>query len=100
MLIRLALVHKIDDGYCYNSKEDHIMQLEYFNQNLGRIILLHRKKAQLSQAQLAELAGVGKTVVFDIEHGKTTVRLDSIIKILHVLNIRIELHSPLLDETL
>ena len=76
------------------------MQPQAFNQQLAHIIHEHRKKSQLSQAQLAQLAGVGKTVVFDIEHGKATVRLDSVVKILNVLNIRIELHSPLLDEVL
>ncbi len=76
------------------------MQANTFNEKLGKIIHDHRKKSSLSQAQLAELAGVGKTVVFDIEHGKATVRLDSVVKILFALNIRIELHSPLLDEVL
>lgn len=76
------------------------MQENTFNQKLGHIILEHRKKGQLSQVQLAELAGVGKTVVFDIEHGKATVRLDSVIKILYALNIHIELHSPLHNEVL
>jgi HTH-type transcriptional regulator / antitoxin HipB len=76
------------------------MQVDNFNEKLGHIIHDHRKKGGLSQAQLAELAGVGKTVVFDIEHGKPTVRLDSVAKILYALNIRIELHSPLLDEVL
>jgi HTH-type transcriptional regulator / antitoxin HipB len=76
------------------------MQANTFNEKLGHIIHDHRKKSGLSQAQLAELAGVGKTVVFDIEHGKATVRLDSVVKILYALNIHIELHSPLLDEVL
>ncbi len=76
------------------------MQKNNFNQKLGRIIHDHRKKGGLSQAQLAELAGVGKTVVFDIEHGKATVRLDGVVKILYALIISIELHSPLLNEVL
>lgn len=76
------------------------MNTYIFNQKLGQVVYNHRKKSQLSQAQLAELAGVGKTVVFDIEHGKATVRLDSVVKILHALNIKIVLHSPLLDEVL
>jgi DNA-binding XRE family transcriptional regulator len=39
---------------------------------LSKIIKGHRKAAGISQIQLAELAGVGKTVVFDIENGKET----------------------------
>jgi len=64
---------------------------------LAEIIKKHRKVAGLSQLQLAEMAGVGKTVVFDLEKGKETVRLDTLRKILVVLNIKITLISPLLN---
>ena len=58
---------------------------------------MHRKAAKLTQLQLAELAGVGKTVVFDIEKGKETVKLLTLRKILKVLNIKMQLTSPLLN---
>jgi transcriptional regulator with XRE-family HTH domain len=58
---------------------------------------MHRKAAKLSRVQLAELAGVGKTVIFDIEKGKESVQLDTLRKILKVLNIKIILKSPLMD---
>jgi len=64
--------------------------------NFGEIIYFHRKKSGLTQKQLADLAGIGKTVVFDVEKGKKTVRLDSLMKIFTVLNIKIELNSPLM----
>lgn len=60
---------------------------------LARILRSHRKAAGLSQLQLAEIAGVGKTVVYDIEKGKETVRLDTLRKILKVLNIQVQLTS-------
>lgn len=63
---------------------------------LGSIIRFHRKKAQLSQEELGKLGGLGKTVVFDIENGKSSIRFDTLLKILYVLNIRIEFHSPLM----
>lgn len=69
-----------------------------FIQQLGDIIKYHRKKAGLSQKSLADVAGVGKTVVFDIEKGKETVQFKSIINVLKALNIRIELNSPLMDK--
>jgi y4mF family transcriptional regulator len=53
-----------------------------------------RKLSGLSQAELAKLAGVGKTVVFDLEHGKTSIRLDTLLKILHALNIQLIIKSP------
>jgi HTH-type transcriptional regulator/antitoxin HipB len=67
------------------------------SQELAEVIKLHRKAAKLSRVQLAELAGVGKTVVYDIEKGKESVQMDTLQKILKVLNIKIVLTSPLMD---
>jgi len=64
---------------------------------LANVIRMHRKAAKLSQLQLAEMAGVGKTVIFDIEKGKETVQLNTLRKILKVLNIKVKLVSPLMD---
>jgi len=64
---------------------------------LANVIRMHRKAAKLSQLQLAEMAGVGKTVIFNIEKGKETVQLDTLRKILKVLNIKIQLISPLMN---
>ncbi len=65
-------------------------------QQIGKIIHFHRKKSGLSREKLALLAGVGKTVVFDIEHGKLTVRLATLLKVLNVLNIKMIFQSPLM----
>lgn len=69
-----------------------------YMQHLGKIIKYHRKKAGLSQKRLAEIAGIGKTVLFDIEKGKETVQFKSIINVLKALNISISLNSPLMDK--
>jgi len=66
--------------------------------NIGDIIKYHRKKAGLSQKSLADVAGVGKTVVFDIEKGKETVQFKSVVKVLNALNINLSLNSPLMDK--
>ncbi len=66
-------------------------------QELAQIIRMHRKAAKLSRVQLAELAGVGKTVVFDIEKGKESIQLDTLRRILKALNIKIILKSPFMD---
>ena len=63
---------------------------------IGKIIIFHRKKSKLTQKQLADLAGVGKTVVFDIEKGKETIQLNSLLKVLSVLNIKLEMKSSLM----
>lgn len=64
---------------------------------LATVIREHRKIAGLSQLQLADLAGIGKTVVFDVEKGKETIRLDTLRKILAALNIKVQLVSPLMN---
>ena len=64
---------------------------------LANVIKMHRRTAKLSRKQLAEMAGVGKTVIYDIEKGKETIQLNTLRKVLNVLNIKIELTSPLMD---
>lgn len=65
--------------------------------NIGYILKLHRKHSGLSRLELANIAGVGKTVIYDIEHGKETVQLSSLKKVLAALNIKIRLESPALE---
>jgi len=67
------------------------------SQELADLIRKHRKAAKLSRDKLAEMSGVGKTVIYDIEKGKETIQLDTLRKILSVLNIKIVLTSPLMD---
>ena len=61
----------------------------------GQIVKFHRRQAGLTQPELARIAGVGRTVVFDVEHGKQTVRLATLLKLLDALNIRLDWSSPL-----
>ena len=70
---------------------------ENFYQDLSRVIRFHRRKSGLTQAALAKLAGVGKTVVFDVEHEKQTLQIDTLLKILKALNISIQFNSPLMN---
>jgi transcriptional regulator with XRE-family HTH domain len=66
-------------------------------EEVGRVVGFHRKQAGLTQKGLGDLAGIGKTAVFDIEHGKATVRMDTLMKVLAVLNIRVVFQSPLMS---
>ncbi len=65
---------------------------------IGEAVRYHRRRGGLSQRYLADLAGVGKTSVFDIEKGKPTVRLATLMSVLNVLNIQIAMESPLMEE--
>ena len=73
------------------------MDPQEWSSNLGTVIRQHRKLAGLSQLELAQLAGVGKTVVFDVEAGKATVRMATLLRILAALNIELVWRGPLAE---
>ena len=64
---------------------------------VSEIVLFHRKKSGLTRNQLADLAGVGKTVIYDIEKGKETIRFTTLKKVLKALNIKITFTGPLME---
>ncbi len=67
---------------------------------LADIILFHRKRSGLTQIELAEMAGVGKNMVYELEKGKQSVRLDNLFKVLRILNIELTFRSPLRENFL
>ena len=62
---------------------------------LANIILFHRKRSGLTQVELAEMADVGKNMIYELENGKQSVQLDNLLRILQVLNIELTFQSPL-----
>jgi transcriptional regulator with XRE-family HTH domain len=66
--------------------------------DLAKVIKFHRKKSGLSRNELSRISGVGKSTLFDIEKGKLAVQLDTLLKILTVLNMKIQFVSPLMIE--
>jgi len=64
---------------------------------LADIIRFHRKLSGLTQLELAEMADVGKNLVYEVEKGKLSIRFDNLLKILQVLNIDVSLQSPLYE---
>ncbi len=68
------------------------------NNELQNIIYFHRKQAKLNRKDLADLAGVGKTVIYDIEHGKETVKWSTLKVVLEALNIKVKFKSPLMED--
>ncbi len=62
--------------------------------DIAETIKYFRKQSGLSQLQLAELAGIGKTAVFDIEKGKASIQLNTLLKVLDVLNIKLQFETP------
>jgi HTH-type transcriptional regulator/antitoxin HipB len=65
--------------------------------NLAKLIAYHRSRSGLTQQELAALAGVGKNLIYELEKGKQSVRLENLLKVLRVLNIELDFLSPLMD---
>ena len=63
-------------------------------QNLAIKIKKTRKLAGLSQLELAQKAGVGKTLIFNLEHGSLKLSFENLLKVLKILNIQIEYKLP------
>jgi HTH-type transcriptional regulator / antitoxin HipB len=51
---------------------------------IGQFVRARRKADGLTQRELAELAGVGARVVWDLERGKPTMRMDAVRSVLAV----------------
>jgi HTH-type transcriptional regulator/antitoxin HipB len=54
-------------------------------QALGAAVLAARRNLGLTQPQLALAAGVGVRFIVELEAGKPTVRLETLLKVLHAL---------------
>jgi y4mF family transcriptional regulator len=53
--------------------------------NLAQLIKQKRKKLKLTQVDLAQKAGVGLRFLRELESGKTTLRMDKVNQVLHLL---------------
>ncbi|MCA9781428.1 MAG: helix-turn-helix transcriptional regulator [Candidatus Eremiobacteraeota bacterium] len=62
---------------------------------IGEAVLRHRTAAGLTRNDLSNLSGVGSTAIYQIENGHPTVRLETLIAVLEVLNIKLHLRSSL-----
>ncbi len=58
-------------------------------QQLGEILRAARKQLKLTQTQLALAAGVGVRFIVDLEAGKPTVRLETVMRVIEVLGCTI-----------
>jgi HTH-type transcriptional regulator/antitoxin HipB len=59
-------------------------------QQLGSAVRARRRALKLNQADLAALSGVGLAFLYELEHGKSTLRIDKVLAVLAVLGL--ELH--------
>ena len=57
--------------------------------DLGTDIKARRRDLGLNQHDLAELSGTSERFIRDLEHGKSSVRLDKLTAVLEVLGLRL-----------
>lgn len=53
----------------------------------GKLIYNRRRALKMSRRELVALSGVGKTALYDVENGKSSVQLDTLEKLCAVLGI-------------
>lgn len=59
-------------------------------EEFGRAIRTRRKAVGLTQSDLADAAGTSLRLVSEIERGKATARLESVLKLLAELGMQLE----------
>lgn len=67
---------------------------------IARALAIHRKRAGLSRRELSVLAQVSESAIFNIEKMKQGVRLETLLKLFSVLNIRLRLEGPFMQDAL
>ena len=68
------------------------MKIELSNiQQLADIVRSERKKQNVIQVQLSQLANVGVRFVRDLEDGKSSMHIDKVFSVLETLGVTIEL---------
>ena len=65
----------------------------YATKKLGQTVRTYRKKQQLTQADLALLAGVGIRFIVDLEKGKPTLQFEKILQVLAALGVQLNLET-------
>lgn len=67
--------------------------------DFGSAVLVARKNAKLTQAQLAAASGIGERFVRELEKGKATCQLEKSLLVAQMLGIKLEaLLPPSLEE--
>ena len=69
-------------------------------EQLASLISWHRRRAELSQIELARHAGVSRYVVQDLEAGAGRTTWARMLPVLRALNIQLLPQGPLVDEWL
>lgn len=63
--------------------------------DIGSMVRGRRITMELSQAELAQAAGVGRRFVIDLEAGKPSVQADALFKVCHAVDIELLGRRPI-----
>jgi len=77
-------------------KFDNELRLDILGQTIKNI----RKNRNLTQAELGELVGVKKAQISKIENSLTDARFDTILKVFHALDAKINFNVEILNQKL
>lgn len=66
--------------------------------HFGQEVRRRRRQLGLTQAEVAELAGVAVRTVHAVEAGKSTARLDALVAVLRALGLRLRLERGSVPE--
>jgi len=63
-------------------------------EEIGKLVREERKRQNVTQLQLAGLAGTGIRFVSDLENGKGTVQVQKLLKVVQTLGLGLFIFSP------
>ncbi len=90
--------------FCENSilplKRSMILEYLSTSDQLASLVRFHRKRAGLSQVDMASMADVSRKVVQDLEASRDGVGWRNLMAVLAVLNVKLRPDGPLIDEWL
>ena len=66
--------------------------------DFGSLVQDARKKAKLTQTQLAAASGIGERFIRELEKGKPTCQLEKVLLVTQMLGIKLEATLPPIDE--
>lgn len=96
----------IQDEHPYDRMKNtsNLAEAENNSRKLGRVIRAQRKALGLSQLELSRFAGCGLAFLYELETGKSTVRMDKLLAVLQVLGLELRVEPGkagiLIDEKL
>lgn len=64
-----------------------------YMKDVGQRTRMRRRSLSIDQQTLADLAGVSRKSVSEIERGKATIQMDILIRVLNVLGLTLEVRD-------